>query len=131
MSYIAGTRPGPNCGAMSPTTKAIRPPVGMPEKTRRRARRLLKRGKTVAEIALAVGYPEEVVRVAVAPVRTSNPSRTRATLNVTLNAADFVHKERLPDEPVWEATDRLLTELAMLRAKVLVLEARVGPYPTP
>lgn len=127
MSYITGAPPGPNCGDMSSLTKALRPPTGMPEETLEWARKLRRRGKTVSNIAAELGYPEEEVRVALAPMRTANPSRSRATLNVTLATWQFVQSQQQPGEAIWETVGRLLTELVMLRAEVLVLKAKKSP----
>lgn len=98
----------------------------MPEETEERARTLCRRGWDIPAIAAELGHPEESVELACASLRTPNPSRTRATLNVTLETHDFVHSQRRNGEPVWLATERLLTELVMLRAEVLGLRARVG-----
>jgi hypothetical protein len=106
----------------------------MPEEACARARKQRRRGREIPEIAADLGYPEEVVELALASMRTPNRRRSRATLNVTLETGDFVRSQQGSGERIWQTVGRLLTELATLRAEVIGLRARVGatgPASTP
>ena len=58
------------------------------------------------------------MRLALATLRSRNPRRTRSTVNATLEAGAFVEREGQTGEPRWQTLDRLLCELAQLRAVV-------------
>jgi hypothetical protein len=49
-------------------------------------------------------------------MRTRNRARSRATLNVTLAAREFVVSEANDGEGMWATVDRLLGELSLRRA---------------
>jgi hypothetical protein len=121
---IVGNPPSPNCGEMSPLTEAVRPFVQLTKEQCVVARRLRRTGYEVEAIAANLSVSVEAVLQALAPMRMHNPAASRATLNVTLATHDFVMHQRLGNEPVWSTTGRLLTELVMLRAEVIVLRAR-------
>ncbi|MCK8785242.1 hypothetical protein M0638_12685 [Roseomonas sp. NAR14] len=107
-----GTPPAPDCGAISPRTEALRPDIGLSEEVVGAIRRLRKQGQPAADIAATLALPIEVVERAMLAMRTDRPDSTRATLNVTREAARFVNGERgRPDEPIWAVMDRLVAEL--------------------
>ena len=116
------TPPAPDCGQASPYTAALRPPIGLAPEACEEARRIKRRNPDAApaEIAaqLGEGATEADVRQALATLRTVNPRRTRCTLNVTLEAGQFVEREGNNGEPRWATLDRLLGELAQLRAVI-------------
>ena len=99
---------------------ALRPRIGLsPERCdlARRAKRV-NPDATPAEIAAQLGAAEADVVLALATLRSRNPRRTRGTINGTLEAEDLIRREGRNDEPVWQTLDRLLGELAQLRAIV-------------
>ena len=116
MSFVGGHPPGPHAGDMSPHTQALRPPIGLTTKQCVTARRLRRRGWEVAEICSRLHAAEDDVVQALATMRTKNAAATRATLNSTLAARDYVLGEAEDDEACWETLDRLLVELAFRRA---------------
>jgi len=116
MAFVGGPPPGPHSGEMSPLTKSLRPPLGLPPGVADKARQLRRRGRHVLEIADVLGATEEEVRHALATLRTTNPAPTRKTLNVTVAAHEFALNERERGEACWETVDRLLGELAIRRA---------------
>ena len=122
-----GTRPAPNCGAPSPATAWLRPRIRLSAEQAEVARRLKRRNPdlTPAGIAelLGEGATEADVRLALATLRMSNPHRSRATVNATIEAAALIAAEGRPGEPRWAVVDRLLGELAQLRAVVAGLSA--------
>ena len=114
------TPPAPGCGATSPYTAALRPRIGLSPEACEAARRAKRENPdaTPAEIAAQLGAAEADVVLALATLRSRNPRRTRGTINGTLEAEDFIRREGRNDEPVWQTLDRLLGELAQLRAIV-------------
>ena len=116
MVFAGGTPPSPHAGDISPLTQALRPPLPLPPEQCARARHLRRRGLDMAVIAARLGAPLDDVKLALAAMRTTNPTPTRATLNGTVAARDFVTGESEPGEPCWETLDRLLGELALRRA---------------
>jgi hypothetical protein len=72
---------------------------------------------TLAEIAGQLGpdVTAEDVAAALMTLRTPNPRASRATLNGSLAAGEFVAAEGRPGEPKWAVLDRLLDELVHLR----------------
>jgi hypothetical protein len=116
MAFHGGHPPGPNAGEISPQTEALRPLIQLPDKQCKAARRLRRKGWEVPEIAKRFNTSENDVWLAIATMRTSKPLSTRATLNVTVEARDFVLSEAEDHEACWETLDRLLVELAFRRA---------------
>ena len=114
------TPPAPDCGAASPYTSLLRPRIGLSPERCELARRAKRENPdaTPAEIAAQLGGAEADVVLALATLRSRNPRRTRATVNATLEAGAFVEREGLNGEPRWQTLDRLLGELAQLRAIV-------------
>jgi hypothetical protein len=51
---------------------------------------------------------------------------SRATVNMTLEAGEFLQQERRQGEAVWQTADRLIEELVRLRAVVAGLGQRPG-----
>jgi hypothetical protein len=118
MLFAKGMRPTPDAGDMSPLTEMLRPPIGLTPEQCARARRLRRRQKEIAEIAVRIGATEDQTRQALATMRTRKLQATRRALNVTIAAHRFVVGEALKGEPCWETVDRLLGELAIRRAMV-------------
>lgn len=120
MAYVKGTPPGPNAGDISPLTVALRPANRLTEEQCAHARQLRRDNPSLTDFDIAQliggGASEEDVRLALATIRTPNPNPTRATLNVTIEAAEFVAREAQHGEARWETVDRLFGELAQLRA---------------
>ena len=114
------TPPAPDCGAASPYTAALRPRIGLSPEACEAARRLKKQNPDLSPDAIAaqLGAMEVDVRLALATISTCNPRRTRGTINATLEAGEFVEREGRNGEPRWATLDRLLAELAQLRAIV-------------
>jgi hypothetical protein len=122
------TPPAPSCGATSPYTEALRPRVGLSPETCEAVRRIKRRcpDATPAAIAARLDATEADVLLALATLRTRNPRRSRCTINATLEAGEFVRGEARNGEPVWRVLDRLLGELAQLRAIVAGWSAETG-----
>ncbi len=116
MSFTGGQPPGPHAGDMSPLTEALRPPIGLSPDQCTTARKLRRRGRDLEEIAASLEVPEEVVRQALATMRTRKQAASRRSLNVTLAAHEYVTGEAGEGEACWETVDRLLVELAFRRA---------------
>ncbi len=116
MSFIGGQPPGSHAGDISPQTQALRPPIQLAAKECQAARKLRRRGWEIHEICARLGATEDVVRQALATMRTRNHAATRGTLNATVAARDYVLGEAQDDEACWETLDRLLVELAFRRA---------------
>lgn len=124
--FEGGSPPGPRAGDISPVTEALRPRVGLSEKECSKARRLRRAGWTVAQITEHLELTQEEVRHALATLRTRNEEATRRSLNVTIEAAEFVAGEADGDEACWEVVDRLLVELAFSRAMLGAAVTRHG-----
>ena len=103
-------------------TKALRPRALISKRDAIRARRMKRRHRGMSEADIAArlggGVTEEGVRQALEVMRTRNPSASRATLNVTTAARDFVEAEKQDGEPTWEVVDDLFGELAMARVEL-------------
>ena len=109
--------PGPGAGDMSPRTAALRPDIGLSDELVQAIRRLRKQGQEPDAIAATMAVPVSVVEQALLAMRTAKADRSRRTLNVTLGAAEIIHRERHEGEPVWEAVDRILDEWLALRQR--------------
>jgi hypothetical protein len=116
MPFVGGHPPGPHAGDMSPYTETLRPAIRLTVQECRRARRLRRNGHGITEIASRLGVPHEEIRLALATIRTPKRPATRGTLNVTVEAREFILDEAQGHEPCWETVDRLLVELAFRRA---------------
>jgi transposase-like protein len=116
MPFSGGQPPGPNAGEISALTGALRPSIGLTPEQCVAARQLRRRGEDVSEISRRLGATETQVREALATLRTRNRAATRRTLNVTVAAQEFVASEAVNGEAHWATVDRLLVELAFLRA---------------
>ncbi len=127
MSYAGGHPPGPHAGDMSPYTEALRPPVALTPQQCRAARRLRRGGRGISEIAARLAVPDDHVRLALATIRTPKQAATRRSLNVTVEAHEFVSGEARDREPCWRTLDRLLIELAFRRAMSGAPVSRGGP----
>jgi hypothetical protein len=114
--FQGGFPPGPHAGDISPVTRALRPRVALSDEQCAQVRRNRRSGKAIGEIAADFGCSIEDVRVALATMRTRNRARSRATLNVTLAAWEFVASEANGGEVLWATVDRLLGELTIRRA---------------
>ena len=115
--FVGGHPPGPHAGDISPVTEALRPPVRLPPAQRDIARRLRRHGWQVEDITQVIGATVDEVEEALATMRTPNPEATRANLNVTTAAREFVFREANEDEAVWSVVDRLFIELMYWRAR--------------
>lgn len=112
MANFTGTPPSPRAGDINPVTKLIRPHHGVTDEQRQTARYMLvSRGMTFEEIAAALDLFEWQIREALSTVRLPKKSRSRASLNVSLEAAEFVQRQRLPGEAVWETMNRLISSI--------------------
>ena len=112
MPTFTGTPPSPHAGDINPATKLIRPHHGVTEEQRQSARLMLIRdGMTFAAIAAALGLLEWQVREALSTVRLPAKGRSRASLNVSLEAAEFFKSKSLPGEAVWETVNRLIPSI--------------------
>ena len=116
MVFAGGTPPAPHAGEISPLTEALRPHIRLPPKKCARARALRRRGVDIPLIAARLAAPLTQINLALAVLRTTNPAPSRATLNGTVEARDFVKREAEPGEACWQTLDRLLYELALRRA---------------
>ena len=116
ISFAGGQPPGPHAGDMSPYTEALRPAIHLTGQECRTARQLRRDGHGIPEIAARLAVLEDDVRLALATIRTPKSVATRRTLNVTVEAREFVAGEARDHEPCWETVDRLLVELAFRRA---------------
>jgi hypothetical protein len=94
------------------------------------ARRIKRRNPDATPAAIAAqlgeGATEADVALALATLRTRNPRRSRTTVNATLEAGQFVEREGRNGEPRWMTLDRLLGELAQLRAIVAGWSVEIG-----
>lgn len=115
-SFVGGTPPGPYAGDMSPVTEALRPRISLDAKQAATARRLRRDRWTIGQIAEHLEADQEEVRHALATLRTKKMDPHRRTLNVTVEAAEFVSGQAEPGEAVWQTMDRLLVELVFSRA---------------
>ena len=116
MPFMGGHPPGPHAGDMSPHTEALRPAIHLTLQECRAARRLRRDGHGIPDIAALLAAADDEVRLALATIRTPKRAATRRTLNVTVEAHEFVAGEAREHEPCWETVDRLLVELAFRRA---------------
>lgn len=130
MSFVGGHPPGPHAGDISPYTQALRPPIELTPKQCQAARRLRRNGRDIPEIAAKLAVPDDDLRLALATIRTPKETVTRRTLNVTVEACEFVAGEARNHEPCWETVDRLLVELAFRRAMSGVPSGRGDPRET-
>lgn len=125
-----GTPPAPSCGAPSPYTAALRPAIGLGPERCEAARRIKRRNPDATPAAIAAqlgeGATEEDVALALATLRTRNPRLSRCIVNATVEAGEFVQREGRNGEPRWMTLDRLLRELATLRAVVAGWSAETG-----
>ena len=124
------TPPATDCGAASPYTTVLRPAIGLSPELCEAARRIRRRNPDAAPADIAAQLGEGAtaadVRQALATLRTANPRRSRTTINGTVEAGLFVQREGRNDEPRWQTLDRLLGELAQLRAIVAGWSAEAG-----
>jgi len=112
MPTFNGTPPAPHAGDINPATKMIRPHHGVTDEQRQIARRMLVHDRmTFAAIAAVLGLLEWQVREALSTVRLPGKSKSRASLNVSLEAAEFVRRQSLPGEAVWETMNRLISSI--------------------
>jgi hypothetical protein len=116
MVFTGGHAPGPDAGAISPQTEALRPRIQLTPKECEAARRLRRKGWEISEIATRFNVSEDQAELAIATMRTPKPVPSRATLNVTIEARNWVLSEAKGREACWETLDRLLVELAFRRA---------------
>lgn len=110
------TPPAPDCGHMSSRTAALRPGLDLTEEQVTEARRMRRDGDHPREIAFRMGLAVEDVERALLAMRTPKADRSRASLNVTMAAREFVSNERRVGEAVHQTVDRLLRELVTLRS---------------
>ena len=115
-AFTGGDPPSPHAGDISPLTEALRPRIRLTQGQSKEARRLGQLGMKPAEVAVQLGEPEDQVKLAMATLRTAAESASRATLNVTTGAREFVGTEAQPGEAIWQTVDRLFVELAFRRA---------------
>jgi predicted transcriptional regulator len=113
---VKGTPPGPNAGNISQLTEILRPPIDLIPDQCLAARRMRRRRHEVSDIARRLGATEQQVQQALATMRTRQIQVSRRSLNVTVEAHQFVGNEAFNGEPCWETVDRLLGELAIRRA---------------
>lgn len=115
IQFQGGLPPGPHAGDISPLTEALRAPLPLSSDQCLAARQMRRAGKSLEVISESMNCSVEDVKLALAAMRTRNRARSRATLNVTLAARDFVLGEALKGEVAWETVDRLLGELTFYR----------------
>ena len=111
MPTFTGTPPSPHAGDINPATKLIRPRHGVTEEQRQSARLMRIDGMTFAAIAAALGLLEWQVREALSTMRLPAKSKSRASLNVSLEAAEFFKSRSLPGEAIWETVNRLIPSI--------------------
>jgi hypothetical protein len=116
IGFSGGVPPGPHAGKISPLTRQLRPRIRLSPDLCKEARRLGRRGMSPEDVAIHLSQPIEQVKLAMATLRTRNRGRSRATLNVTIDAHDYVCAQALAGESAWATVDRLLVELAFRRA---------------
>ncbi|WP_338661745.1 hypothetical protein VQH23_16110 [Pararoseomonas sp. SCSIO 73927] len=112
---FAGTPPGFHAGDMSRRTVALRPGLGLTDLQVENIRRLRRKRQDAPEIAAALNLAQDKVERALLAMRTPKPDRKRRSLNVTLEAAAFVDREKRPGEAGWKVVDRLVDELLTRR----------------
>lgn len=118
MAFVPGTPPGRNAGDIGDRTRALRPACRLTTKEIERARRMRRSGETIDVIARSLGHAIDDIELALAAMRTKKPNRSRATINSTIAAREFIANEADGAEPHWATLDRLLGELTMLRVLV-------------
>ena len=97
--------------ADNPHTQALRPPTYLTEEEERQARKLrCELNLSFGEIAERLGKPKEAVCRALMKLRTPNSERTRASLNVELEDAEFIKAYCRNGESVREGFSRFLRE---------------------
>lgn len=96
MSLTKGTPPGANAGDTSPLTLLLRPPLRLTAQQCSRARRLRRRGMRIPDIAGKIGAQQGDVAQALLAMRTTKLAATRRSLNVTVEAHQFVKQEAGP-----------------------------------
>jgi hypothetical protein len=120
MEFRGGTPPALDAGDIGQHTTRLRPAIGLDKDQCNEARRLKRTDPALsaADIAarLGAGATEGAVTLALATLRTRNMRPTRATINASIEAAEFLRRERRQGERIWEVEDRLLGELVQLRA---------------
>ncbi|MBX3454722.1 hypothetical protein [Ferrovibrio sp.] len=99
----------------SERTKKLRPRLSLSDRQVAKARKMRRAGLTNNQIAREFGVAEEEIKVLLAAMRTRIDQHKRYTLNIGVEACDFIKWERLPSEAIWETMDRLLTELQQYR----------------
>jgi hypothetical protein len=130
MEFYGGTAPAPDAGGIGQHTARLRPAIGLDKDRCTEARRLKRADPALsaADIAgrLGEGATEGAVLLALATLRTKNMRPTRATINASIEAAEFLKAERRQGERIWEVEDRLLAELIRLRGLVAGASGRHG-----
>lgn len=115
-TFIGGEPPGPHAGTMSPRTEELRPAIQLTREQAREARRLGRLGMHPTQVAEHMAEPISQVSLAMATLRTRRADPPRASLNITMEAREWVGSQAYIGEPLWQTTDRLLHELAIRRA---------------
>jgi hypothetical protein len=95
---------------MSPRTAALRPDIDLTEEQVAQARQMRRAGSRVDWIAMVLGVSLEATERALLAMRTPKDNRTRASLNVTLEARDYVLGLQKRGEAVHQTVDRILGE---------------------
>jgi len=72
---------------------------------------LVRDGMGFSAIAAALGLTEHQVREALSTVRLPLKSKSRSTLNVSVEAADFFKSKSLPGEAIWETVNRVIASI--------------------
>jgi len=112
MSTFAATPPSPHAGDINPATKMIRPHHGVSEDQRQSARTMRVRDNlSFREISEKLGITENQVREALSTMRLPLKAKSRSTLNVSVEAAEFFKSKSLPGEAIWETVNRLIPSI--------------------
>jgi transcriptional regulator len=108
MSYKS-TPPLPGAGDTNPITIALRPAIPLTEDQIVRVRRLRRADPSLtdADIAALIGGTEEAVRLALTGLRTRVKKPSRATLNVSVEAAEYAKTQQRAGEALWRTIDRI------------------------
>jgi hypothetical protein len=130
MEFYGGTAPALDAGDIGQHTTRLRPAICLSKDECSEARRQKRADPSLsaADIAgrLGEGATEGAVLLALATLRTRNMRPTRATINASIEAGEFLKRERRQGERIWEVQDRLLGELVTLRGLVAGASGRGG-----
>jgi hypothetical protein len=111
---------------LNPATRRLRPRIALDPDRCERARQMRRKDPdlTVAQIAASLGpdVTEADVRQALATIRLRHDQPRRRCLNVLPETARLLEAEARKGEPIYRLMERIMDELAQLRARVAASE---------